>query len=66
MRETRNDDLVDFYEEQQDIKDEFLNKLIEIVIEIKSLESKDILTDKQKKKLVELRHELNNHIFQNI
>ena len=66
MRETKNEDLVDFYEEQAQIKNEFLNKLVDIVVDIKTLESKDKLTDQQKKKLVFLRTELNTHIFSNI
>jgi hypothetical protein len=66
MRETHHEDLEDFYKEQQDIKNKFLDKLVELVVEIKVIESKDTLTDKKRKRLVELRTELNTHIFSNI
>jgi hypothetical protein len=60
------DELEEFYKEQQDIKDKFLNKLIEIVVNIKRIESKDRTTLREKKYLVNLRSELNTHIFSNI
>jgi hypothetical protein len=66
MIETHHEDLEDFYKEQQDIKNKFLDKLVELVVEIKVIESKDTLTDKKRKRLVELRTELNTHIFSNI
>jgi hypothetical protein len=66
MIETHHEDLEDFYKEQQDIKNKFLDKLVELVVEIKVIESKDTLTDKKRKRLVQLRTELNTHIFSNI